>query len=99
MLSISSNGSMPGTGIIWAQHPTTDGSVINAHSLYFETLAETGVVGIVLIVGLLLVFLWAALRRAFSEIVLPATRTVRKTPRNPSAKKARRGRMPKAMPL
>jgi hypothetical protein len=50
----------------WAQHATTYGFVRNAHSLYFETLAETGIVGLVLLGGMLLVFVAAAVRRSFN---------------------------------
>jgi len=50
----------------WAAHATTDGSVLNAHSLYFETLAEAGIVGLILIAGLLLWFLGTALRRSLA---------------------------------
>jgi O-Antigen ligase len=43
----------PGTfQFFWAQHNSLSEYVQNAHSLYFETLAETGVVGLVLIGGL-----------------------------------------------
>ncbi len=37
----------------WAQHGTTRGFVQDAHSLYFETLGELGIVGLALIVGFL----------------------------------------------
>jgi hypothetical protein len=54
----------------WARHATLSGFLRNAHSLYFETLAETGIIGL----GLLLVLLGAVLvggvmrlRRAESE--------------------------------
>ena len=43
----------PGTfRFYWAQHNSLSEYVQNAHSLYFETLAETGIVGLVLIGGL-----------------------------------------------
>jgi hypothetical protein len=45
----------PGTfQFYWAQHNSLSEYVQNAHSLYFETLAETGVVGLVLIGGLVI---------------------------------------------
>lgn len=37
----------------WAAHGSISGYVVNAHSLYFETLAETGVVGLALLLTLL----------------------------------------------
>jgi hypothetical protein len=36
----------------WAAHGSIYSYVVNAHSLYFETLAETGLLGLVLLVGL-----------------------------------------------
>jgi O-antigen ligase len=53
----------------WAQHATTAGYVVNAHSLYFETLAETGIVGLVLITGLFVIFIGTGVRRS----VAPST--------------------------
>jgi hypothetical protein len=47
----------------WAQHPTSPAFVLNAHSLYFETLAETGITGFCLLVGLLVLFVAVAVRR------------------------------------
>jgi hypothetical protein len=47
----------------WAEHPTAPGFIVNAHSLYFETLAETGIIGLGLVVALLLVFVAVAVRR------------------------------------
>jgi tetratricopeptide (TPR) repeat protein len=35
----------------WAQHQTIGEYVLNAHSLWFETLAETGIVGALLLIG------------------------------------------------
>jgi hypothetical protein len=36
----------------WAAHGSIAGYVVNAHSLYFETLAESGLLGLVLLVGM-----------------------------------------------
>ncbi len=50
----------------WAQHATSPGFIRNAHSLYFETLAETGIVGL----ACSRVLLWlagVAVRRALRE--------------------------------
>jgi len=50
----------------WASHATIGGPVLNAHSLYMETLAETGIIGLALLAGLLLfvlaVAVWRSLR-------------------------------------
>jgi len=48
----------------WERHPTSGGFIRNAHSLYFETLAETGAVGLALLGALLLWFALVAVRRA-----------------------------------
>jgi O-antigen ligase len=48
----------------WARHATTDGFIRNAHTLYFETLAETGIIGLALLGGLLLWVLGVAVRRS-----------------------------------
>jgi hypothetical protein len=56
----------------WTEHATTPGFIRNAHSLYFETLAETGIVGFTLLGGLLLWFVVTAIRRSLREP--PATR-------------------------
>ena len=57
------DGSGPGTfQLLWLPHATTKaGYVTNAHSLYVETLAEAGVVGLVLLIGFLAVVLGAAI--------------------------------------
>lgn len=51
----------------WAQHSTTAGFIRNAHSLYFETLAETGIIGFALLGGMLLWFVGTAISRSFRE--------------------------------
>jgi hypothetical protein len=48
----------------WASRATVSGQVLNAHSLYMETLAETGIIGFVLLVGMLLFVLAVAVRRS-----------------------------------
>jgi O-antigen ligase len=57
-------GSGPGTfQLLWLPRETAAGGyVTDAHSLYVETLAEDGVVGLALLVGFLLVALGAAVR-------------------------------------
>lgn len=51
----------------WAAHPTASGYIRNAHSLYFETLAETGIVGALLLIGVLIWFVAVAVRRALAD--------------------------------
>jgi O-antigen ligase len=51
----------------WAEHATVDGFIRNAHSLYFETLAETGIIGFALLGGLLSWFAGIAVFRALRE--------------------------------
>jgi hypothetical protein len=64
----------PGTfEYYWAQHGSLPGFVINAHSLYFETLGELGIVGFVLIVSFLLWVLATGVIRAFTA---PRDRTL-----------------------
>ena len=48
----------------WARHATAPGFVRDAHSFYFETLAETGIVGLLLLGGLLAFLLVAAIARS-----------------------------------
>jgi tetratricopeptide (TPR) repeat protein len=48
----------------WAQHQTLGEYVVNAHSLWIETLAELGIVGALLIVGFFLSVILAGVRRA-----------------------------------
>jgi O-antigen ligase len=55
----------PGTfQFYWAQHNSLKEFVLNAHSLYFETLAELGIVGALLIVCLFVTVLGASIWRA-----------------------------------
>jgi hypothetical protein len=55
----------PGTfQFYWAQHNSVSEYVQNAHSLYFDTLAETGIVGIILIGGLVVFVVVAGAVRA-----------------------------------
>jgi O-antigen ligase len=55
----------PGTfEFYWAQHGPIYEFIRNAHSLYVETLAETGIPGFVLLVGLLLVVLIGGIVRS-----------------------------------
>ena len=57
----------------WARNGTTFGFIRDAHSLYFETLAETGIVGLGLLGGLLAFLLVAAVTRSLRAS--PAMRT------------------------
>lgn len=47
----------------WSRHGTAPGFIRDAHTLYFETLAETGVVGFALLIGLLAFLLGTAVVR------------------------------------
>lgn len=56
-------GSGPGTfQLLWLPHATVPGYVTNAHSLYVETLAEVGVMGLALLAGFFVLVLAAAVR-------------------------------------
>ncbi len=50
----------------WAEHGSIPGFVVNAHSLYFETLGELGIVGLVLIAGFLIWVLAVGVRRSLT---------------------------------
>ena len=50
----------------WARHGTNPAFVRDAHTLYFETLAETGIVGFALLAGLLALLLGAAVVRSLT---------------------------------
>jgi O-antigen ligase len=59
------HGIGPGTfQFYWAQHNSLKEFVLDAHSLYFQTLAELGAVGLILVVGLLVNVLFNGVRRA-----------------------------------
>src|SRR5205085_1858832 len=54
----------PGTfEFYWAQHGPVYEFIRNAHSLYLETLAEAGLIGLVIVGGFLLVLLGAGIAR------------------------------------
>ena len=59
----------PGTfQFYWAQHQTLGEYVLNAHSLWFETLAELGIIGLALIGGF---FTWVLLTGAVRAVRSP----------------------------
>jgi hypothetical protein len=59
-------GSGAGTyQLLWSPRAPYFSYVQNAHSLYLETLAETGIVGLALLVSFLLVVLWTAARLCY----------------------------------
>jgi tetratricopeptide (TPR) repeat protein len=51
----------------WAQHGTTVGFIGNAHSLFAETSAELGLIGLTLLLGAFVVGVVAGIRRALRE--------------------------------
>jgi O-antigen ligase len=54
----------PGTyQLVWLPRARNSDYVVNAHSLYIETLSDTGIVGLVLLVAFFVVFVAAAVRR------------------------------------
>jgi O-Antigen ligase len=56
-------GSGPGTfQLVWLPRAPYESYVVNAHSLYFETLAETGVIGLALLLGFFALVIGAAVR-------------------------------------
>jgi hypothetical protein len=58
----------PGTfQFYWAQHQTLGEFVLNAHSLWLETLAELGIIGLLLLAGFFLVTIISSARRALSS--------------------------------
>jgi tetratricopeptide (TPR) repeat protein len=59
----------------WAQHAPTTEPARNGHSLYLQTLAETGVVGLALIAGFFLVLLGTGVRRTLDARVRTRVRT------------------------
>ncbi len=57
------DGSGPGTFVfLWQKRATYSSPVQNAHSLYFETLAEVGVVGLALLLGFFVLVIASAVR-------------------------------------
>jgi hypothetical protein len=57
------DGSGPGSfQLLWLPHATVSGYVINAHSLYVETLSDVGIVGLALLAAFLALALGAAVR-------------------------------------
>lgn len=56
----------------WARNGTTDESVVDTHSLYFQTLGELGIVGFLLLIAFLLTVLVGGARNAIRAG--PATR-------------------------
>jgi O-Antigen ligase len=69
------SGSGPGTyQLLWQPRAPYFSSVVNAHSLYLETLAETGIVGLALLAGFLVRVLTASLRSAANSRQAQRTR-------------------------
>jgi hypothetical protein len=74
-------GSGPGTYVdIWLAHATVGDPVRNAHSLYLETLSDTGIVGLVLLAAFLITLFVAALgaRRGAGDRDGPRRREARR---------------------
>ena len=68
------HGIGPGTfHYYWFQHTTNAEYILNAHSLWFETLAETGIVGWLLLVGFFAVILVGGSVRALRAPEAPRT--------------------------
>jgi hypothetical protein len=81
--SLDANATDPLTGIgpgtwqfWWSEHGSVPGYVVNAHSLYFETLAELGIPGLILIAALVLwvlgVGVWRSLAASQNRGLLAA---------------------------
>ncbi|HEX2015480.1 MAG TPA: O-antigen ligase family protein [Solirubrobacteraceae bacterium] len=51
----------------WERHATVDGFVRDAHSLYMQTLAETGIPGLTLLLGLVALLLGTGARRSLNR--------------------------------
>ena len=69
----------PGTfQFYWAQHGSIYEFVRNAHSLYLETLAETGVLGGALVIAFLLLLLVSGVARALRARAPDARRVGRR---------------------
>jgi O-antigen ligase len=68
------HGIGPGTfHYYWFQHTTNAEYILNAHSLWFETLAETGIVGWLLLVGFFGLILVGGAMRALRAAAAPRT--------------------------
>ena len=69
------SGIGPGTfQFYWAEHQPVTEPARNGHSLFLQTLAETGLVGLVLLAGFLLVLLATGTKRALRASSRSATR-------------------------
>jgi hypothetical protein len=68
-------GTGPGTfQLLWDPHASLYSPVLDAHSLYVQTLAEVGVVGLVLLVAFFLVLLGCAVRATMTRDQAARTR-------------------------
>lgn len=66
----------PGTfQLVWLPRAPVSSYVINAHSLYVETLVEVGLVGLVLLAGFLLTLFAAAIRATVTVDLTPRVHT------------------------